>query len=121
MAADTKTPLQAIVSVVCDTLHDLSPDDQARTLEAVRVTLGLRAPVTAPSRDPYPALPMVEVEMMGNGPMVVSPPANRPGQTGRSLVIINPDRRTNLRQLPRPPDPADGEEIVTRGYVRSIR
>jgi len=43
VANNTKTPLQALVSVICDCLCELPPEDQTRALEAVRVTLGLRA------------------------------------------------------------------------------
>ena len=40
-------PLQAVVGVICDALADLQLDDQARAIEAVRITLGVRkrAPV----------------------------------------------------------------------------
>lgn len=49
-----KTPLQAVVGVLCDALCELPLDDQVRALEAVRVTLDLRASIQA--RDPAPAL-----------------------------------------------------------------
>ena len=34
-------PLQAVVGVICDALADLQLDDQARALEAARITLGV--------------------------------------------------------------------------------
>jgi len=34
-------PLQAVVTVMCDVLAELQMDDQARALEAVRITLGI--------------------------------------------------------------------------------
>jgi len=40
-----KISLQDAVSTICDALADLSPDDQTRALEAVRLTLGLGEPV----------------------------------------------------------------------------
>jgi len=45
MTARTKIPLQVVVRALCEVLTDLPPDDQERALEAVRVTLGLDAPV----------------------------------------------------------------------------
>ena len=47
MAVSTKNPvpvpvpLQAVVGVMCDALADLQPADQARALEAARITLGV--------------------------------------------------------------------------------
>ena len=45
--ASVPVPLQAVVGVICDSLADLQLDDQARAIEAVRITLGVRkrAPV----------------------------------------------------------------------------
>lgn len=49
-AEKSPVPLQAVVSVICDALADLQPVDQARALEAVRITLGVsQAAPTAPS------------------------------------------------------------------------
>lgn len=42
-----KTPLQAVISVICDALCDLPVDDQKRAIEAVCITLGT-VPLPAP-------------------------------------------------------------------------
>jgi hypothetical protein len=47
----TKISLQDVVGTICDALADLSPEDQARALEAVRLTLGI-----AGSAEPSTAL-----------------------------------------------------------------
>lgn len=114
-----KTPLQAVVSVICDCLADLSADEQSRALEAVCVTLGLRAPRSAQDLNPYqetisrPPLPLVEVQMMNDRPVVVNLAIDRPGQRA---TIIQP------RQLPRPRDPAGPlQPQAVRGYVRALR
>lgn len=39
--AKSPVPLQAVVAVMCDALAELQMDDQARALEAVRITLGI--------------------------------------------------------------------------------
>jgi hypothetical protein len=40
--SNDKTPLQAVVSVVCDALCELPLEDQRRALEAVAITLGIQ-------------------------------------------------------------------------------
>lgn len=117
----TKTPLQAVVGVICDCLSDLPADEQSRALEAVRVTLGLLAPRSVQDRNPYrdtitrEPLPRVEVQMMNDRPVVVNPAIDRPGQ---GLVVAGPRRTTIIqpRQIPRPPRP-----LQPRGYVRALR
>ena len=53
MAANTKTPLHSVVSVICDLVAELTPDDQLRALEGARVSLGLRASrATSDLREP---------------------------------------------------------------------
>ena len=101
MSAD-KTPLQAVVSVICDALCDLPRADQSRALEAVAITLGLRqAAKQLPSSgvdlsdeddDTYrfgsaPPVrpPMVQVTMMSGLPV-----RGRPGQ---AFVSVMPVRR----------------------------
>lgn len=42
--SDPKTPLQAVVGVICDALAELGPQDQGRVLLAVAVTLGIDIP-----------------------------------------------------------------------------
>lgn len=124
-----KTPLHAVVSVICDCLVSLASDDQARALEAARVSLGLRAPRVSDDRNPYrdaivrEPLPRVEVQMMGDRPVVVNQ-TNQPNQPtgGRALIVSGPQRTTVLqrRQLPAPSAPATpGSE--SRGYVRALR
>ena len=106
MSTETKTPLQAVVSVICDVLCELAPDDQARAVEAVCLTLGLRTP----------KLPVVQVEMMSNHPVVTSTPGDRPG---RSLVAVGAPQR---RFAPRPEHEVSNHSAnVHRGYVRSLR
>lgn len=70
MTTNTKTPLQAVVSVICDCLCELPPEDQTRALEAVRVTLGLR--VAAATQDHN----LVEVPMVSDRPLVETPPTD---------------------------------------------
>ncbi len=119
MTTSSKTPLHAVVSVICDCLSDLTADDQARALEAARVTLGLKAPV---ARDPdrsfqevsRAALPTVQVEMMGGAPMVVGTSMSRPDRT---LLVLG-SRQGPLRQLPAP---SQGNTAQARGYVRPMR
>ena len=126
----SKTPLQAVVSVICDCLADLSADEQARALEAASVTLGL-LPAKQLARDaayqdtPATRLPIVQVEMMGDRPMVVSPPPARPG---RGMVVVGRQRpftqlrdaaaRAPVQQLSAP----RVEQLqAVRGYIRSLR
>ena len=134
MAPSTKTPLQSVVGVICDCLTDLSADDQARALEAVRVTLGLRVLVAqTPKRLPSErALPLVQVEMVNDRPMVVGQPMDDQPQPGRNLVVITPGgagiprqpralRDASARQAPRQlPAPIE-RATPARGYVRSLR
>jgi hypothetical protein len=110
-------------------LHDLAPDEQARALEGVRVTLGLRAPIAHVPRWPHdpaviveeeadpprPPPPMVRVQMIGDRPVVMGQTAERPGQ---GIVVVGraPSRRA---QLPR--GGGDSEQPVQRGYVRPSR
>jgi len=54
MTARAKIPLQDVVGSICDALADLPPDDQARALEAVRLTLGLGDPVARPTWETAP-------------------------------------------------------------------
>lgn len=117
MAAKTETPLQAVVSVICDVLCELPIDDQARALEAVRVTLGLR-PVTAIARGRNalnqvrdvlePALPIVRVQMMGDRPVVENDQMNRPGGP---LVALGRQRQSRPRD----------QSGQARGYIRALR
>ena len=126
MSTDTRTPLQAVVSVICDCLADLPASDQARALEAARVTLGLRPPRASHDLNPYqeislrPALPLVEVQMMNNHPVVQNPAADLPGQR---LVVAGPQRTAVLRQrqLPVPAVQAGTAQAAPRGYVRPVR
>lgn len=108
MTTETKTPLQAVVGVICDMLCELPPDDQARAVEAVCLTLGLRTP----------RLPVVQVEMRSDRPVVTSPPIDRPD---RALVAGVAQqryaRRFTQQQLPDP----DQAVSAQRGYVRSLR
>jgi hypothetical protein len=94
--ANTPTALQSVVLVICDVLQGLSTADQARALEAVRVTLGIPQPdipfrnvgPTAPRPQLPPALttnglPMVQVRMTNDRPVVVNPAAApSPGKRG---------------------------------------
>jgi hypothetical protein len=138
MPTEPKTPLQAVVAVICDCLCDLPPEDQARALEAARVTLGLRSPGQAarqagvsptlpsqrPAQDweaqaPRLPLPMVRVEMMNDRPVVIDRPAGQSNRV-RSLVVVNPRQLQPLRQLPSPRRDAVAQ-VPASGYVRSIR
>lgn len=105
MSTETKTPLQAVVGVICDMLCELPPDDRARAVEAVCLTLGLRAP----------RLPAVQVEMMSGRPIVTSPPVERPD---RALVAGGTPQR---RFAPRPDEVLSTSASAPRGYVRSLR
>lgn len=139
-ASTTKTPLQAVVSVICDCLLELPVDDQARALEAVRITLGLGAPVAQPSslldralpvvrgarQTPGTrALPMVRIEMMNDRPVVVGQGLEeRAGGAFASVKQITP-----LRQLPPQGAARDRNALEDalavlaprRGYVRLLR
>jgi hypothetical protein len=107
MTTEIKTPLQAVVGVICDMLCELPPDDQARAVEAVCLTLGLRTP----------RLPAVQVEMMSNRPVVTSPPIDRPG---RALVAVGSQQQRFPRLTQNRPE--SGRAVsAQRGYVRSIR
>jgi hypothetical protein len=134
MAADTKTPLQAVVCVICDCLADLSADEQLRALEAARLTLGLRATSQSTMGRTLPRSPLapVRVEMVNDRPVVVDQPTeDQAPQRGRSLVVVRPgttvsrqvrevrDAGTSqpLRQLPSPAD----RTVASRGFVRSLR
>lgn len=107
MAANTKTPLQAVVSVICDCLCELQPEDQTRALEAVRITLGLR--VATPTQDHNPLqkvqtpLPPVEAPMMSDHPLVGTPP------TDPRVTVLPPQQQS-----------AEVEQGAARspGYVR---
>lgn len=52
MATNEKTPLQAVVSVLCDALCELPIEDRPRALEAIHVTLG----IPGSAHNPRPAL-----------------------------------------------------------------
>lgn len=69
--ASAKTPLQDVVSTICDALADLPPDDQARALEAVRLTLGL----DVPSQEARPSQALVPVVEPAPAPLFVQPSA----------------------------------------------
>jgi hypothetical protein len=128
MTTNTKTPLQAVVSVICDCLCELSPEDQTRTLEAVRVTLGLRASTNTSTstkdRNPFQEIraqqPTVEVEMMNGLPVVVSPPTDMsPTETPRLGHVVTGPRRVTVLGLSR----SDNRSVQARspGYVRARR
>jgi len=127
MVANTKTPLQAVVSVICDCLCELTPDDQTRTLEAVRVTLGLRVSASTQDRSPFQEtrlqrpLPTVEVQMESGHAVVVNPPtgtalAEAPRQ---GFVVAGPRRVTVLRS--RQHRVVQGAGVLSPGYVRARR
>lgn len=115
MATDIKTPLQAVVSVMCDALADLPPADQERALEATAVTLGLVA-LGLRKQPPSPrmreALPRVEVRMMGDAPVVMNQAELPPEQArpGRSVIV---DAGQPAIRAALPPGSAAGG-----GYVR---
>lgn len=127
---NTKTPLQAIVSVICDCLHDLPPNDQARALEAARVTLGLHAPRATQDMNPYqeavsrPPLPRIEVQMIGDRPVVMNQTTE---QAGQGLVVVDQRRPALIippiepRQPPAPREPGTGPSEAARGYVHKVR
>lgn len=77
---ESADPVDGIVLVICDVLHDLSPADKIRALETVRMTLGLPLPVVHHTRREVPTgpLPMVQVRMVGGTPQVVD--GQRPDQ-----------------------------------------
>ena len=124
--SSTKTALQVVVSVICDCLCDLSPEDQARALEAAAVTLGVARSRSStattrgrPATDwgsPAPRLPTVQVEMLNNSPVVVNRATDAPVQRN-SVVMEDPRRRSALRQLPPPTE----RSAPSRGYVRGRR
>ncbi len=133
MAANTKTPLQAVVSVICDCLCELPPEEQARALEAARVTLGLRAPPPTPQdRNPFQETrmsrpPTVEVQMEGNRAVVVNPSTDtEPAAPAPSRQVVAGPRRVTLLQ-PRQTLPQQrqlqelSDSAPARGYVRSRR
>lgn len=133
MIANTKTPLQAVVSVICDCLCELPPEDQTRALEAVRVTLGLRASAsisTSPQdRNPFQEtrmqrpLPTVEVQMVGDRAVVVNPPTDTvPTEAPRRQVVVAaPLRVTILRPQQHPNRLVQGTGARSPGYVRAPR
>lgn len=120
----TKTPLHSVVAVICDSLVELPAEDQLRALEAARVSLGLRAPRSAPDRNPYrdvidrEPLPVVEVQMLNDRPVVL---AGNVMLAGNAREFMPGSRR--LQQLPAPAtlptrvvsSPSSG------GYVRPRR
>lgn len=126
MSTEIKTPLQSIVSVICDALSDLTPVDQSRALDAVHVTLGLPdAAATRRGRDPVtytpaiydldqdpipPQPPIVQVQMMGGQPLVMNPAL--PDRGRRGLVVIGPQQRRFSMQLT-----AGTVRETARGYV----
>jgi hypothetical protein len=124
----TKTTLQTAVTVICDCICQLPPEDQGRALEAVCITLGLdrrSAPTAQPSSQPVivweeaPArLPLVEVQMVNGIPMVAGQQGNQPG---RRLVTAGPqrDQRRQLLALRAPTEPTQTGR--SRGYVRPPR
>jgi hypothetical protein len=127
MIANTKTPLQAVVSVICDCLCELPPEDQARTLEAVRVTLGLRASTSTRDRNPFQearrALPTVEVQMESGQPVVINPPTDTALTEAprQNFVVAGPRRVTVLRSRQHPHGVVQGVEVRNAGYVRARR
>jgi hypothetical protein len=120
MTANTKTPLQAVVSVICDCLCELPPEDQVRTLEAVRVTLGLRA--AAPTQDHNPfqkaraPLPTVEVQMVSDHPVVVNPPTDP--ETPRQRFVVAGPLRVTVRPPQQQPHRIVQGAARGPGYVR---
>jgi hypothetical protein len=131
MTTNTKTPLQAVVSVICDCLCELSPEDQARTLEAVRVTLGLRASTnistSTKDRNPFqelrPQQPTVEVEMVNGHPVVVNQQTDTPPTETPRLrhVVAGPRRVTVLGLSWSDNRGVQGSEARSPGYVRAPR
>ncbi len=120
----SKTPLQVAVMVICDCLCQLSPEDQPRALEAVRVTLGLSPfkdsappqgyrgsrPQPPVEEDPEPRqpwedppargpLPTVVVQMVNGRPVIANQQVGRSGP-GLGLIRVGPEDRSQLRQLP---------------------
>ena len=88
MSASAKTPLQDVVSTICDALADLPPDDQVRALEAVRLTLGLDSPQEAPGR--ALAAPVVET---ARSPALPEPSPTQPTLWEASLFEPPAERR----------------------------
>jgi hypothetical protein len=123
-----KRPDQQTAEVVIyDVICQLPVEDRARALEAVRITLGLDqrlAPTLRPAQpariweEGAPRLPMVEVQMVNGGPVVVGQPGD---QQARGLVVVTPQR--DLRRQPlalrAPTEPAQTGR--SRGYVRPPR
>ena len=127
MAANTKTPLQAVVGVICDCLCDLSPEDQRRALEVVRVTLGLCAAVPTQDHNPFQKtrvpLPTVEVQMVSDRPVVVNPPID-PEAPRQRFVVAGPLRVTVLPPRQQSYGTAQGARSAgarSPGYVRAPR
>ena len=136
MAANTKTPLQAVVSVICDCLCELPPEDQTRALEAARVTLGLRTPTPTQDQNPFQEtrmlrpLPTVEIQMEGARAVVVNPstatvPTDPPRQefvvAGPRRVILLQPRQALLQQQQLQELSDSAPARLPRGYVRSRR
>lgn len=110
-----KTPLQVVVTAICDAVADLPSADQERALEASRVALGLdRVPrrMQLASMEQRPQLPMIQVQMMGGQPRVVSA-TDPPGSS--SLVVVSRARRTQ------PALSGVAPIAPPRGYVRDVR
>lgn len=136
--------LQACVRMICGCLAELSPDDQARALEQASVALGLPVFVAQPDpgpglvrallpEDPDPVppyqelpvarahLPMVQVEMRGDRPMVVSRSiARRPRP---ATVVMDAQGRLPLLAVRGADLPAgdSSEQSQPRGYICRIR
>lgn len=134
MSAEPKTPLQAVVCVICDSLCQLPVADQVRALEAVRVTMGFEKkpvvaspqpeqtptweePPTRPARDwseaPARALPMVQVQMVNGAPVVQNGPNGQAegGGGGEQRVRV-------LTRLALPPQASTTTVQARGGYVR---
>jgi len=111
-----KTPLQHVISVICDAVCELPIADQARALESARIALGLNVKVVpiettvTTRREERGALPMVQVEMESGRPLVVNG-----SNGGRASVVLTGPRRAALRALAAPTPPP----IPASGYVRS--
>jgi hypothetical protein len=139
--------LQTVVRMICGCLAELSSDDQARALEQASVALGLRVfiaqpdpgplalvhgppspdPVSVPPYQepsvfaPRAPLPMVQVEMRGDRPVVVNRSiARRPRP---SMLVMDAQGRLPLL-AERGSDPASSdaaEQGRPRGYICRIR
>ena len=86
-----KTPLHAVVSVICDCLSDLKADDQVRALEATCVMLGLRSPVAPrdPAYQKHPAL-----ELIGSFGRLL-----RPDQLSAFVSTLDMEQRILLMEI----------------------